>query len=156
MPGTGKSTLAKALCKEFNAIRISSDRIRKGSGTPDYSEEGREEIYKKMVGEAAKAIMEGVNVVADGTFSKESWRKEMEKIAPSNGCFLVLCTIPKEDVRKRIMFRKNTESDADYEVYLKLEAKFEKPEDFIRVDSKLPLRERVIAVKKAIKWKQKK
>ena len=50
LPGSGKSYFASRLAKKLEADYISSDQVRKKLFTrPDYSEEGKKQVYKKLV-----------------------------------------------------------------------------------------------------------
>lgn len=152
LPGSGKTTLAKAVSKAVGALHLSSDRIRKEIfPDPTYSEEEKRAVYMEMAERAKKALSEGRDVVADATFYKKWQREAFTSL--TGECRTVLCTLDEENIRKRLGRRRmGGISDADYEVYIKLRGEFEGIEGkFLEIDTLLPLKERVRRVLEFLK-----
>jgi len=81
LPGSGKSTIAKELIKglpDTEYLRL--DEIRKKfTSEPEFTDEGRDAVYDKLVEEGLKAISSGRNVVYDATAHKLKWRNAARK-----------------------------------------------------------------------------
>ena len=152
LPGTGKTTLAKAVAERINAVHISSDTVRmKMLEERTYSAEEKEKIYDTILEEAEKQLKEGKNVILDATFYKKALREKVRVIAAD--FFIVECTTHENLIKERIFARKKeeTESEADYKVYKKVKTEFEPiAERHFAVDTSLPLEKQVELVMKYI------
>ncbi|VVC03803.1 L-seryl-tRNA(Sec) kinase [Candidatus Bilamarchaeum dharawalense] len=128
LPGSGKTTAAKMISKHYSAVHLSSDIIRKQNlQKPQYSDEEKEKVYTEMAEQVEKNLKNGKNVVADATFYKAKQRDRFLALAEKAGTkgFVVICSLPESEIRKRIGKREKGPSDADFEVYLKLKKEFE-------------------------------
>jgi adenylylsulfate kinase len=82
LPGSGKSTVAKALVDKLkknniNAQIISSDELRKViTPEPKYTEEEREIVYGAIVYIAKILTKNGVNVIIDATGNRRRYREK--------------------------------------------------------------------------------
>ncbi len=133
LPATGKSTLAKRLAKKLNAVVLNTDVIRKEIfPKPKYTEEEKRIVYDVLFLLTKYLLMNGINVILDGTFYKRSIRHKAYDIAKKLGkTFIVIECICNEDVvRERLKKRRKEKSisDADYNVYKKIKSQFEKIE----------------------------
>ncbi len=138
LPGTGKTTVAKALAARTGAHVLRTDVIRKENGKQNYSEKSKGAVYKKMFEIADEKAKNGFDVILDATFYKKSLRIDAKKIADRNktGFFIVECTSPDATIRNRIMSRKNDESEADFAAYRDVKDIFEPiKEDHIIADT---------------------
>jgi predicted kinase len=154
LPGSGKTTLAEALSRRVGAVHISSDAVRKEMfPRPVYSDEEKGKVYGELASRARRLLSEGRKVVVDATFYKKGQREAMRAIADEAKVQLrtILCSLPDETVRKRLMGRKpGGMSDADYAVYTKIKEVFDPMEDeHLELDSSLPMRE---LLKRALKY----
>jgi predicted kinase len=148
LPGTGKTTLAEGLSRALQAVHVSSDIIRKKAfARPSYSEGEKAAVYSEMAKQCEEALANGDNAVADATFYRESERWRFASLAKAAGtrAFIVLCTLPEEEIRRRLGVRgKGGPSDADYAVYERLKAGFEPLKGaHLAVDSRLPETEKI-------------
>jgi hypothetical protein len=155
LPGSGKTTLARALSNKLKAVHISSDIVRKRMFTrPGYGEEEKRAVYGEMEAEASGALGEGKTVVVDATFYQGALRERFMKIAENNGrkAALVLCVLAEEEVRRRLGRRKEGgPSDADFAIYLKMKESFEPiAGEHLVVESSHPLRRRIERIRKYI------
>ncbi len=111
LPGSGKSKISKIVCEMLtdNGItceRVEMDAIRKQYVQhPEYTDEERDFVYKKLVDFAAECVQNGTNVVIDATAHKllyrEMARKKIKRfIEVMVRCPLSIC-IERESKRER-------------------------------------------------------
>ncbi|MFP3949637.1 MAG: AAA family ATPase [Candidatus Micrarchaeia archaeon] len=150
LPGAGKSTLARALSEKIGAVYLSSDIIRKKMlNDRTYSENEKYRVYERMVGEAELILASGKTVVCDATFYKGGTRGEMRAAARRTGSeiYIVKCVLDENEVERRMEERErggNSESEADFRIYLKVKNLFEGiDEEHLEVDTSLPLEKQV-------------
>lgn len=74
LPGSGKTTLAKALSKKINAIHLNADEVRKSFNDWDFSKDGRLRQANRMKSISEVLINQGYNVVADFVCPTEETR----------------------------------------------------------------------------------
>ena len=150
LPGVGKSTLAKALSEQLEAVYLSSDIIRrKMLEERTYSEQEKYKVYGNMVKEAERLLASGKTVVCDATFYKKKTRMEMCEAAKRSSAevFFVKCTLDEKSIEERMENRArlgNSESEATFRIYLKVKELFEEIEgEYLEVDTALPLEKQV-------------
>ena len=74
-PGSGKTTLANALEKQWsNCIRISTDDIRNTLSPDNPFQVSWGEVEAVVINQAKAAITQGISVIYDATNVKRSWR----------------------------------------------------------------------------------
>ncbi|HKB04495.1 MAG TPA: AAA family ATPase [Gemmataceae bacterium] len=138
LPGTGKSTLSRALARAANFTVIRSDEIRKElAGVPVteraaecYTPEWTELTYSECLRRLRTALDTGGRVIVDASFAQEAHRAlflEEAGQARAPAVFLV-CRAEPQLVRERLRARRGDASDADERVYDELAAKWE-PDD---------------------------
>ncbi len=157
LPGTGKSTLARALADRLGAENLNSDVVRKkATSVPTYSEGEKLSVYRNMCQEAESLLGQGKNVVLDATFSKNEYlglaKGAAERAGAGTDIYILQCTLSDEEARRRIRNREKGPSDADFQVYLKLKKNFEpiKEEHLAVLDAAKPVAELVRAVESFI------
>ncbi len=154
LTGTGKTTIARKISVDYQAFKISSDRLRKELAGVDiyekhydkyntglYSPEKMRQVYDKMFEQATLLLRSGKNVVLDATFKTNDLRDEAVRIAKENNavCLFVYCSCPEDKVREYLeeRVRRKTVSDGRWEIYVKQKDSFEslrKVYDFVEVD----------------------
>jgi aminoglycoside phosphotransferase family enzyme/predicted kinase len=134
LPGTGKSTLARALAEVAGFRVIRSDLVRKelanAAGTEPspaafgegmYTPEWTERTYAECLRRAEGLLFEGERVLVDANFREEAWRQTFLEAATRWGVpgGLLLCEAEPDVVRERLAKRRHDASDADWAIYLK-------------------------------------
>lgn len=143
LPGTGKSTLAKAVAERTGFVHLASDVVRKelaglkpGDARPEsygegiYSEHFTERTYAELARRAEELLKRGRSVILDATFSKRRYLKKVLDAADRAGsnARIIECSASNATVRARLEERRWAEgsvSDADWRIYLGKKASFE-------------------------------
>lgn len=147
LPGTGKSVIAKALCKKINATILTTDIIRKQLfNKPKYTEEEKGLVYKVLFLLTDYLLANKMNCILDGTFYKKELRLQAKKITEKNKTKLKIieCVCPQalvfERIRKRI--KTGDASDADFRIYREIKKSFEPiKEKHLVIDTSKSLKE---------------
>jgi aminoglycoside phosphotransferase family enzyme/predicted kinase len=140
LPGTGKSTLARALAERDGFCVVSSDRVRRelaglpGEGRrPAGFEEGiytpawRERTYAECLRRVEGLLFEGKRVLVDASFREEQRRRAFLQTALRRGvpvAFLV-CVAEPEVVRRRLADRRDDASEADWAIHVQAARRWE-------------------------------
>jgi len=142
LPGTGKSTLARALAERSNFELIRSDVVRKELAglaphelTPPeararlYSAEWNDRTYAECLRRGEELLFQGKRVLVDATFREEARRRAFLEAAVRWGVpgALVVCEAKPDTVRERLAGRRYDASDADWSIYLQAAKYWEKP-----------------------------
>lgn len=138
LPGTGKTTVAKAFAKHSGAVHLNSDTLRLELGLMGhYSQEDKEKVYATLLERARAALLERKQVVVDSTFFSEKVRAPFQALAASCGVPLrwIEVKAAEQTLRQRLS-RPRPDSEADFSVYEKIRDQFEPlPDDRLILDT---------------------
>ena len=111
LPGSGKTTKAKEIVKEKNAVYLSSDSLRKELYGNENDQEHNEEGFVEMNKRAAKALENGENVVYDSCNVSYKRRmaliQQLKRYKPIFICVVCYCPyrecLKNNDNRERVV-----------------------------------------------------
>ncbi len=127
LPGTGKTTFARALAARLGMPHFNTDIIRAELGRKQqYDLRDKSFIYARMLERARGELQEGKGVILDGTFHREIFRNPFTELGRELGIPVkwIEITAGEDVVRKRVSGTRPY-SEADFEVYLKIRKEFE-------------------------------
>ena len=127
LPGTGKTTFARALSQELGWMHLNTDVIRASLGMREqYDEKTKAFIYQKMQDLAETALKERKGLVLDGTFYREILRDSFRELAGRHGIPIKWIEVGSaEDIVRARVSKKRPFSEADFEVYRKIREAFD-------------------------------
>ena len=150
-PASGKSYLGRLLAERLGAVVLQTDALRKLMFTqPSYS--GRESyaVYAESRRRIERLLKRGETVIFDATNLDESKRRLVYAIADARGAGLViaLAYAPREEIRRRLASRRAgldplDESEADWQVYLRLGRPDPVSRPHVVINTTLPLKQAV-------------
>jgi hypothetical protein len=153
LPGVGKSTVARAVADRLDAAMLRTDVVRKELfENPEYTSEESEAVYTELLERAEGRLAEGASVVLDATFKTRARRREARGVAESTAAaFRLLYVDCDTDVVERRISARDDVSDADFEVHLQFQDRFEPLEmDHERIDNSGSERETLQQVEAAL------
>ncbi|HHM20646.1 MAG TPA: ATP-binding protein [Bacteroidetes bacterium] len=127
LPGTGKTTFARALAAATGAVHLNSDMVRQKMGKQgQYDPASKEIVYKELLHRTAQHLKNNRAVVVDATFYKNKMRKPFIELANKENApvFWIKIKADENTIKKRVD-KKRRYSEADFEVYKKIKATFE-------------------------------
>ncbi|MDX1478206.1 MAG: AAA family ATPase [Saprospiraceae bacterium] len=130
LPGTGKTTLAKALSQHIGARHRNSDMVRIKMGYRGrYDRASRRTVYLRMLAEVEELIATRQTVVVDATFYLQRLRKPFEELAARQQVPAVWIQVIADDrtVEQRLALPR-PDSDATITVYRLLKQQYEELE----------------------------
>lgn len=127
LPGTGKTTIARALSAMIGAIHLNSDVLRSQLGLMgQYTAEAKQQVYDALLDSAGVALAAGKTVIVDSTFYQKSIRQPFEHLAKVCGVPLHWVEIQaSERTLEERLGKPRPDSEADYSVYEKIRDLFE-------------------------------
>lgn len=131
LPGSGKTTFAKALASSLNAVPLNVDIIRDNMGRRGkYNKTSKSMIYANMLRQTESYLHRGEDIVVDATFYKSALRKPYKKLAKKykNQLFWIMVTAKDRDIKER-MQQNEQYSVADYADYLTIKSIYEPLEE---------------------------
>ncbi|WP_422334770.1 AAA family ATPase [Rhodococcus sp. (in: high G+C Gram-positive bacteria)] len=132
LPGSGKSTLSRAVAERCDAVLLSSDHVRKelAGVPPDLSQAAEFEqglysgpmtgrTYAELLHRARDLLATGRSVIVDASWGYPRLRERAAQVASCAHSDLVEieCTVPRDVAINRIRTRPHGESDATADVY---------------------------------------
>jgi len=144
LPGTGKTTLAVALCQKYGLVHLESDFLRrKLFGRPTHLPEESIRLYNALYDRAEELLEEGYGLLLDSTNLIESHREICYRMTHEHGCKQIIIMLEcspnqvRTRLKKRVMAQGN-DANADWSVYLKLARQIDaiKPRHFVLNTSK--------------------
>ncbi|EKD30140.1 MAG: hypothetical protein ACD_78C00144G0003 [uncultured bacterium (gcode 4)] len=131
LPWSGKSTVARVIHEYYGdkSIVLRTDEIRQELfPISEYTQEESNIIYAEFYKRAEYFLNVGKIVILDGVFAKQSERDYAQFLVKKVGSFCSFIQVISDEkyIKKRLIQRKWDVSEADYEVYIKLKAYFEK------------------------------
>ena len=151
LPGSGKSTLAGHLCARFSLALVDRDAIR-AELFPDcrFTDAEKRIANAAVLERLQRHCAAGESCLVDGmTFSRRSEREAVRDIAAAHGAgFLMLwLDCPVEAAVARVDAAPHPAKDRNAALVREVAARFEPPQDAVRIDATLPVAEiRRIAV----------
>lgn len=157
-PGTGKTTVARALAEQIRAQVISTDDVRielrrsgviaGGPGTLDaglYRPQNVAAVYDEVLRRASVLLHSGVSVVLDGTWRSPEQRDRAHSIAADASAPLIefTCSVPADEASVRVEARSGSTSDATPEIAVALAAENGRWADAHALDTTRPLADSV-------------
>lgn len=130
-PGTGKTTISRALAEQIGAQVISTDDVRRQlvdagaitgePGTVDaglYAPEQVAAVYDEVLRRARAPLAGGTSVILDGTWRDARMRERAHALAAEVAAPTVefTCAVPLDEASARIRSRTATTSDATPEI----------------------------------------
>lgn len=130
LPGTGKTTFARALAGRMGAVHLNSDIVRAEVGKRGaYAPADKEAVYAEMYRRSEIFLQQGRDVIVDSTFFKKSIREPYFRLAEKYGASLRVIVIrAAEETLKERLAKPRPDSEADFAVYRKIKAAYEAPE----------------------------
>ena len=151
LPGSGKTTFAKALAESLNAVHLNTDIIRARMGKRgQYDEMDKSMIYAKMLKQTESYLHRGEDLVVDATFYKAALRKPYKRLAKKYKKQLYWIVVQAaESVIKERMQQKRQYSEADFEVYKTIKDIYEPLEEgyLILYSDAYPIEKMIIKAK---------
>lgn len=148
LPGTGKSTLARALAPALGrapgALVLRSDEIRKRLcgvapetrlGADAYAEAVSARVFAELAAEAASSVAGGQCVIADATFLDATHRAQIRAAAGASPFLGIWLTAPLDELERRVAARTGDVSDATVAVLRNAVARDGVPQGWRAVDA---------------------
>ncbi|MDO8614605.1 MAG: AAA family ATPase [Dehalococcoidia bacterium] len=174
LPGTGKSTLARALAEATGSAVVSSDVVRKRLAGIEPTEHRPEEFrggiyagdftdrtYAALLAQAREALDAGRSVILDASFIRREQRRQAQRLASASGAQFACLELAADSdaVRRRLerrLRRGADPSDAGWEVYVAQKRRFQRPAEVpaerrLLVDSQRPIAAQVRSALKALR-----
>ncbi|MEL7422218.1 MAG: AAA family ATPase [Bacteroidota bacterium] len=129
LPGTGKTTFARALAGEMGLPHFNTDNTRKAlSLRGKYDEATKASVYQHLLQKTKEQLQNGQSVVLDATFYTPALRQPFLDLGQELEIPIrwIELEAAEEVIRTRVGF-KRPDSEADFSVYLNLKKQYSGP-----------------------------
>ncbi|MGJ3250556.1 MAG: AAA family ATPase [Elainellaceae cyanobacterium] len=127
LSGSGKTTVARHLARQINAIHIRSDAVRKHlgkiplhqrGGNDLYTPEMTQKTYNRLLDLGTMLANQGYSVILDAKYDRASLRKKVIAQADTHELPLTIlhCTAPMEVLKERLQNRSDDIADATTDI----------------------------------------
>lgn len=154
LPGSGKTTFARALAQRLRARHLESDAVRRAMfPSPTYAPKESARVFEEIERLAEEALTARRTVVVDATNLTERDRRRFVLLAQRTGAALVAVrtTAPEATIRARLSRPREGYSDAGVEVFEEMRSR---PEPFrqpvVVVDTRFPLEPSLALVERLV------
>jgi hypothetical protein len=123
LPGTGKTTFARALAEVLDVAHVESDAVRRGMARePTYSHFESSAVFALVEGAAANALNAGRHALIDATNLTVRDRRRFVELAAESTARLIAVRVvaPDVEVRRRLATPREGYSQASLGVYQKM------------------------------------
>lgn len=127
LPGTGKSTFAKALAASMQGNHYNTDVIRERLGLRGkYDAQSKQKVYEELLLATERTITQNAIAVVDGTFFQATLRQPFLDLIDrlEKDIYWIELKAPEQVIKERVN-KKRRYSEADFKVYLDIKALFE-------------------------------
>jgi predicted kinase len=126
LPGSGKSFFAAKLAGTFNCAYVNTDVVRKSVVTgKTYTDKEKLSVYDAMLKQMNLQIDQNKDILLDGTFYKREIREQFKAAAKNKGQVIFIEVKAIEYLISERVQKKRPDSDASFEVYKEIKAKWE-------------------------------
>ncbi len=127
LPGTGKTTFARAFSSAIDAKHLNSDIVRHDAGKRGhYDTASKAAIYNEMLNRTEDYLKNHQEVVIDATFYKNIFRKPYQLLGKKYDVEVKWIEIKaEEEIIKKRVSKKREYSEADFKVYKKIKEDYE-------------------------------
>lgn len=164
LPGTGKTTLARALGDRLGLTVLGSDRVRKELaglapqtpaaapyGTGIYATEWTRRAYAELLGRAAHLLAHGESVIIDASWTSAARRAEAARVAGDTHADLVALRCATPLAAERLRARRGGGSDADAAIAGRMAETADPWPDAVTIDTSGPVEEAAGRAERAVR-----
>jgi predicted kinase len=130
LPGSGKTTIARAYTERYGGVHLSSDIVRAALGLRGrYSPEAKQRVYDELLAQARRVLQSGQDAIVDSVLHREALRRPFRRLAEECGatCRWVQLRVSEDSVRTRLA-KPRPDSEANPSVYENLRNQWEEIE----------------------------
>jgi len=141
LPGSGKSTLARHLCERFGLVLVDRDALR-AELFPEcrYTEAEKLAANRAVLARLRQHCARGESCIVDGmTFGRQGEREAARAVIAEHGARLLMLWLdcPVEIAVERVTDQAHPARDRSPALVREVAARFEPPEDAVRIDATL-------------------
>ncbi len=129
LPGTGKSTLSRAIAQALPGVVVESDFVRKALfPSPTHTSQESQFVHRVAQAVIGRLLGRGSSAISDATNLVEFHREFLYRLADQNGAKLLIVRVVASEaiIRQRLEQRQAARSprdlsDATWQVYLRMQ-----------------------------------